>query len=63
MQYIVAENRFGKRFTKEEYMTFMYTTENEYNCMQCPHNDGFEGDLPCGQQNCWVTVHCRTNEE
>lgn len=62
-QYTVATNQFGESFTKEEYMAFMYSPENEYNCDHCPHNDGFSGRLPCGQQNCWVTVHCRASEE
>ena len=35
---------------------------NEYNCDECPENkdfDDWEGKYPCGQQNCWVTCHCR----
>lgn len=29
---------------------------------ECPENkdfDDWEGKYPCGQQNCWVTCHCR----
>ena len=40
----------------------MYNPENEYNCDECPENkdfDDWEGKYPCGQQNCWVTCHCR----
>ena len=32
------------------------------NCDECPENkdfDDWEGKYPCGQQNCWVTCHCR----
>lgn len=34
---------------------------DEYNCENCPENRGdFPHDkLPCGQQNCWVTCHCK----
>ena len=33
-----------------------------HNCDECPENkdfDDWEGKYPCGQQNCWVTCHCR----
>lgn len=45
-----------------EYKEFMYNKDNEYNCIECPENvnsDDWEGKLPCGQQNCWVTCHCK----
>lgn len=51
--------------TQEEYIKFMYNRANEYNCDECPENrdfDDWEGKLPCGQQNCWVTCHCRQVE-
>lgn len=47
--------------TDKEYIEFMYNEDNEYNCDNCPENHNFSswGDnLPCGQQNCWVTCHC-----
>lgn len=46
---------------REEYIEFMYNYKNEYNCENCPENRGdFPHDkLPCGQQNCWVTCHCK----
>lgn len=34
---------------RKKYVEFMYNPENEY----------WEGKYPCGQQNCWVTCHCR----
>ena len=43
------------------YLQFMYDRKNEYNCENCPENigcDSWQGNLPCGQQNCWVTCHC-----
>lgn len=52
--------------TNNEYCKWMYNMENEYNCSECPENKGYddwEGKLPCGQQNCWVTCHCRAREE
>ena len=39
---------------RKKYVEFMYNPENEYNCDEC-----WEGKYPCGQQNCWVTCHCR----
>ena len=60
MKEIVATNQFGNEFTREEYIEWMYNSDNEFNCSECPHNDGFDnGCGPCGQQNCWVTCHCR----
>lgn len=47
---------------EKKYVEFMYNPENEYNCDECPENkdfDDWEGKYPCGQQNCWVTCHCR----
>lgn len=52
--------------TNKEYICFMYNAGNEYNCEEYPENKGYEdweGKLPCGQQNCWVTCHCRAREE
>lgn len=54
--------------TKEEikaYLDFMYDEKNEYQCYNCPANDGFDnwqGRLPCGQYRCWVTAHCARAE-
>ena len=48
------------------YVDFMYNRKNEYNCSECPENRDFDswgGNLPCGQQNCWVTVHCDSEKE
>lgn len=51
--------------THEEYVKFMFNEENSHNCESCPENCGFRNNLPCGQQNCWVDVHCnyRKGEE
>lgn len=52
--------------TNNEYLKWMYNSHNEYNCSECPENKGYndhEGKLPCSQQNCWVTCHCRSREE
>lgn len=41
------------------YNEFMYNEENIYNCECCPENKNFNSRrFPCGQQNCWVKVHC-----
>ena len=59
-----CSGRHKKRSEEErkKYVEFMYNPENEYNCDECPENkdfDDWEGKYPCGQQNCWVTCHCR----
>ena len=46
----------------QEYRKFMCNIENEYNCSKCPENRHFNNSLPCGQQNCWVTCHCKKGE-
>lgn len=47
----------------EEYRNFMWNSENEYNCKQCPENkhDSWAKN-PCGQQNCWVVCHTKSQE-
>ena len=53
----VAKNKYGKEFTREEYIEFMFNKDNEFLCSRCPVNDGNSNSpLPCGQQNCWVTI-------
>ena len=50
---------------QQAYIEFMYNSENENNCAECPHNNPnvvYSGK-PCGQQNCWVLVHCDRKEE
>lgn len=42
------------------YISFMCCEDNEFNCDECPENIGRpvrQGEYPCGQQNCWVTIH------
>ena len=51
-------NCYGKAFTLAEYADFMDEPGNRLNCENCPANDGMDGRLPCGQQNCWVDIHC-----
>lgn len=46
---------------EKEYIAFMYNPDNICKCDNCPENRGFSswgGNMPCGQQNCWVQVHC-----
>ena len=45
----------------EYYKAFMYDITNEFNCIHCPENADRNGKFPCGQQNCWVTAHCKSN--
>lgn len=42
----------------EAYKAFMYNPDNVRNCLECPENIGNSSNLPCGQQNCWVSCHC-----
>lgn len=54
----------GKDIPLDDYLAFMYNPENEYHCSECVENYGATGigQLPCGQQNCWVTCHVRQQE-
>ena len=56
-------NCYGQVFTLAEYEAFMSEPGNRLNCERCPKNDDMDGRLPCGQQNCWVDIHCRDIEE
>ena len=44
----------------DAYICFMCNPDNSYNCNECPEREsGCSDELPCGQQNCWVDVHCK----
>ena len=46
----------------QSYINFMHNSSNIMNCKDCPENIGasdWQGNKPCGQQNCWVEVHLR----
>lgn len=49
-----------------EYRKFMADPSNAMKCDGCPANEGFsdwpETRLPCGQFNCWVTMHQQERE-
>lgn len=43
----------------------MFNKDNIRNCENCPENremSDWQNRLPCGQQNCWVDIHCRQAE-
>lgn len=44
----------------EEARAFLYDEDNAYKCDKCPERrEGrHDGQLPCGQYNCWVKVTC-----
>lgn len=49
---------------KKEYLEFMLNSKNVENCKYCPENKGINNscscyNYPCGQQNCWVTIHLK----
>lgn len=51
----------GRNEYVNNYVSFMLNPENANKCVCCPENIGsssLQGNLPCGQQNCWVTLHC-----
>ena len=53
---------------KRAYCAFMYCAENIGCCAICPENNGQDGGAgrvagPCGQQHCWVSIHCTSSVE
>ena len=63
-EYYVRDLREVRTITekqRQEYIRFMCDPQNICRCDRCPENrdmDGWQRRLPCGQQNCWVEVHC-----
>lgn len=49
---------FGAEFTHAEASEFLFNPCNSMNCVKCPENRGMDENLPCGQQDCLVDVHC-----
>ena len=37
------------------YINWVNNPANEYNCRECRKNYSSARNLPCGQQNCWVS--------
>lgn len=50
-----------KEQAREKYLAFMLDAKNIKNCKNCPENEERKGvnQLPCGQYNCWVRLHCQ----
>ena len=50
----------------KEYQDFMRNPKNKYNCHECPENRKlgilFPERLPCGQNNCCVVCHTKSQE-
>ena len=48
------------KMTEKEYLEFMYNRENAHKCDKCPERGpwGNGTNNPCGQPQCWVTLHC-----
>lgn len=44
----------------KQYREFMFNPKNQFNCSECPEqkSGNCDDELPCGQQNCWVSCHC-----
>lgn len=48
----------------KEYKDFMWNPKNKFNCKECPENrNDCWSKYPCGQQNCWVVCHIKSQEE
>ena len=49
-----------KKPNKVDTDAYMCNPDNSYNCNECPERESGNGEgSPCGQQNCWVNVHCK----
>ena len=51
-----------EREIKKAYLEFMMNAQNIEKCEHCPENKNIHDlqslyNYPCGQQNCWVTLH------
>lgn len=45
--------------TNKQFMDWLHNPQNICNCENCIYNmDNTASRYPCGQQNCWVEVHC-----
>lgn len=57
---IKPERSHDMKMTEKEYMEFMYNRDNAHKCDKCPEKGpwGNGTNNPCGQPQCWVTVHC-----
>ena len=65
---VYTTNAEGMEFTVQEVVNFLYNADNIGRCEECPCNDGHERGAayivgPCGQQNCWVSVHVNYEED
>lgn len=51
----------GKRYIYA-YNAFMHNRDNTYKCHKCPKEEeaNYYGKHPCGQEKCWVTIHCNS---
>lgn len=62
----IAHDNVPERIRVRRYCNFMYNPDNSCNCSECPENKGFDSwqnRYPCGQQNCWVDIHCKELED
>lgn len=53
----VLDNEYGQALSQMCYVGTFDKECKEGDCDNCPHNDGQfagNGNLPCGQQNCWI---------
>lgn len=60
MNHMNYECKKPNKVNTDAYICFMCNPDNSYNCNECSERESGNGEgLPCGQQNCWVDVHCR----
>lgn len=63
MNHMNYESIKPSKIDRKTYISFMCNPNNSYNCKECPEREsGNNGRLPCGQQQCWVDVTCKSNE-
>lgn len=57
-----------KEFTDNDVIQFLTNPKNRKKCKECPYNEGFSSgsdhnQYPCGQYNCWVSLHVKRVEK
>lgn len=55
----ILDREHGQALTQMCYVGTFDKNCKEGDCDNCPYNDGYfagNGNLPCGQQNCWISI-------
>lgn len=57
---------YNTKVTEEtrKHLDWLFDKNNEFNCSECEYNThSWNTNLPCGNGCCWVTLHCKEEEE